>query len=60
LLFSSRILRYPFFAMQGETLISSSSGKRLVAGEGGKKDLLLSGDHTSSSSEMSGTRAKEL
>ena len=38
LLFSSRILRCPFFAIQGETLISSNSGKRLVAGEGGEGD----------------------
>jgi hypothetical protein len=35
LLFSSRTLRYPFLAMQGDTLISSSSGIRLKAGEGG-------------------------
>ena len=38
LVFSSRTLRYPFFAMHGETLISSNSGKRLVAGEGGEGD----------------------
>lgn len=36
LVFSSRTFRYPFFAIHGDTLISSNSGKRLVAGEGGE------------------------
>ena len=38
---SSRTLRYPFFAMQGDTRISSSSGRkvRVVLGERGLADL---------------------